>query len=175
MTLLILWSLLFCGGIVCIVYAKQMHKKIQRRKKELRIPEGTISYSDLNVPGKALFSKKLQLTGKPDYIVQLKQRYIPIELKSSTSPTPQKHHILQLAAYCQLLEDQYQEFVPYGLLVYQNTDFTIPFNPKLRFELATILKEMRWSMHSPSVTLNHSNPHKCLFCSMKHHCAIKLA
>jgi len=143
-------------------------------KKKYRIPKGKITYSDLNAPAKALFSKRYRLTGKPDYIVKKNNQYIPIELKSGSHPNPQKNNIFQLATYCQLLEDNYRVFVPYGIIVYNNSDYKIPFDPRLRFELESIIKKMRVTLKNGNVKLNHNDPAKCRFCSMKDYCKNKL-
>ena len=62
--------------------------------------------------------------------------FIPIEVKTGGYTEPQESHILQLAAYCHLLEENYNKFVPYGILIYSDiSKFKIPFDPKTRFEL----------------------------------------
>lgn len=101
--------------------------------------------------------------------------YIPIEVKSGLNQHPHNNHILQLAAYCQLIEENYGNFVPYGLIVYSNSDFKIPFNPRLRFELELIIKKMRSVLKNKNVVLNHEEPRKCKNCSMRIYCNSKLA
>ena len=131
-------------------------------------------YSDLNIPAKPLFSRSYRVAGKPDYIVKENNHYIPIELKSGSYSSPQKNHMFQLAAYCQLLEDTYGTFVPYGMLVYNDSDYKIPFDPKLRFELESVIKTMRSSLKTGDVVLNHNDSNKCRFCSMRTYCDNKL-
>jgi CRISPR-associated exonuclease Cas4 len=128
----------------------------------------------MNSPAKPLFSKKYQIIGKPDYIIRKNNQYIPIEIKSGSNKHPHKNHILQLASYCQLIEENYRNFVPYGIIIYQDNDFRIPFNPSLRFELESIIKKMRFSLKNEKVILNHNDPGKCRFCSMRIFCANKL-
>jgi len=144
------------------------------KKKRYRIPDGKIMYSDLNVPAKPLFSRHYRVAGKPDYIVKENNHYIPIELKSGSYSSPQKNHMFQLAAYCQLLEDTYGAFVPYGIIVYKNSDYKIPFDPKLRFELESVIRTMRSSLKTGDVVLNHNDSNKCRFCSMRTYCNNKL-
>jgi len=144
------------------------------KKKRYRIPDGKIMYSDLNVPAKPLFSRPYRVAGKPDYIVKENNHYIPIELKSGSYSSPQKNHMFQLAAYCQLLEDTYGAFVPYGIIVYKNSDYKIPFDPKLRFELESVIRTMRSSLKTGDVVLNHNDSNKCRFCSMRTYCNNKL-
>ncbi|UCF12441.1 MAG: CRISPR-associated protein Cas4 [Thermoplasmatales archaeon] len=151
-----------------------MHIGAVSKKKIYRIPDGRIAYSDLNIPAKALFSKRYRIAGKPDYIVKRNHHYIPIEVKSGSYPNPQRNHILQLATYCQLIEDNYRDFVPYGIIIYKDSDFKIPFDPKLRFELASVINEIRGSLKNDKIVLNHNDPGRCRFCSMRSYCTEKL-
>ena len=166
--------ILFLCAIFFIFKSKKLHKGTLDKKKKHRIPDGKIMYSDLNVPAKPLFSGRYRIAGKPDYIVKEDSHYIPIELKSGYHSSPQKNHTLQLAAYCQLLEDNYGAFVPYGVIVYKNSDYKIPFDPRLRFELESVIKRMRGSLKNGKIELNHNDLAKCRFCSMRGYCTEKL-
>jgi hypothetical protein len=53
-------------------------------KKKYKIPEGKITYSDLNKPAKPYFSKRYRITGKPDYIIKRNKDFIPVEMKTSS-------------------------------------------------------------------------------------------
>jgi len=141
------------------------------------IPEGKITYTDLIKPEKPIYSKKYNITGKPDYIIEKNDEIIPIEFKTGKHNKPAKNHIFQLAAYCQLIEDNFNKFVPYGLLIYKGTNnqFKIFYNPKIRFELESIIKEMRQSIKKRNVKRNHNDPYKCIKCSMKEHCTYKIS
>lgn len=164
---------LLCS-VVFLFISKKIRSNVVSKKKKYRIPKGKITYSDLNVPAKPFFSNRYKITGKPDYIVFENDKYIPIEFKSGSYDMPKQNHILQLATYCQLLEDSYGDFVPYGRLVYSNSDFKIPFDPKLRFELELVISKMKKSIKYGNVELNHNNSGKCRKCSMKKHCTDNL-
>ena len=169
MLLIVSIALLLCAVFFLIV-SKKMHSNVVRKKKHYRIPKGKMTYSDLNVPAKPFFSKRYRTTGKPDYVIIENNKYIPIELKSGSHIMPRKNHIMQLATYCQLLEETYGGFVPYGRLVYNDADFKIPFDPKLRFELESVITTMRKSLQHGNVEINHSDINKCRSCSMKKYC-----
>src|SRR5437763_1640343 len=63
-----------------------------------------------------LFSARYGLTGKPDYILQGRDGVIPVEVKPlRQAEQPYESDILQLAAYCLLLEEAWDETPPYGL------------------------------------------------------------
>jgi CRISPR-associated exonuclease Cas4 len=115
------------------------------------------------------------LSGKPDYVIRKDDRYIPVELKTGLYDAPQRNHVFQLAAYCHLLEENYNVFVPYGMLVYGNqVEYKIPFNPQVRFELENTIKKMRYLLKTSNITRNHDDPFRCKGCSMRDHCNIKL-
>ena len=144
-------------------------------KTKYRIQEGRIIYSDLNKPEKPFFSKRYRIVGKPDYVVRMNKHYIPIEVKTGLRNKPQKSHIFQLAGYCHLLEENYGVFVPYGILVYNNMyQYKIPFDPKIRFEFESILKNMRNSMKTGIILRNHNDYNRCKSCSMQTYCDDRL-
>ena len=155
--------------------SKVLSRKVERLKEDYKIQKGAIEYSDLNVPAEPFFSKKYRIAGKPDYVIHDKDRYIPVELKTGGYKIPQKNHIFQLAAYCHLIEENYNVFVPYGILVLNNQDeYKLPFNPKVRFELENTIKKMRYLLNSKTITRNHEDPYRCENCSMRKYCDIKI-
>jgi CRISPR-associated exonuclease Cas4 len=167
---LLLCLLLFIGAVVLLGYALQMRSRVRTERKSLGIPEGMILYSDLNVPAEPLFSKRSRLTGKPDYIIRRENHLIPVEVKSGGGTHPHQSQMLQLAAYCQILEDTSGGFVPEGILVYNNVPFNIPFDPKLRFELSSTMRTMRASLRSGVLQRNHHESRRCRNCSMRQYC-----
>lgn len=168
--LLFLGILCMTGAIVLFVYALRTRISVQEEKESFGIPDGTILYSDLNVPATPLFSKQSRLIGKPDYIVRKENYCIPVEVKSGRGLHPHESQVLQLAAYCRILEDTSGVFVPEGILVYNNVLHTIPFDPKLRFELEAVMKTMRASLRNGVVLRNHQDFGRCQHCSMKRYC-----
>jgi CRISPR-associated exonuclease Cas4 len=150
-------------------------KKVNKIKSINKIQDGKITYSDLNIPAKPLFSYRYRIAGKPDYIVENNNQYIPVEVKTGSHSLPQKNHVLQLAAYCQLVEETYKSFVPYGVLVYNKSkQYKIPFNPNLRFELEHSIKDMRYILQTELPTRNHNDQNKCRNCSMRSYCEMKI-
>ena len=158
------------GAVVLFVYAARMFFSVREKKNSFGIPDGRILYSDLNVPAAPLFSKRSCLIGKPDYIIRKEKHCIPVEVKSGGGLHPLKSQVLQLAAYCQILEETSEVFVPEGILVYNNVPYTIPFDPKLRFELESVMKTMRASLRNGVVQRNHQDLARCRYCSMKRYC-----
>jgi CRISPR-associated exonuclease Cas4 len=152
-----------------LILSKILKKNIEKTKEKHKIQDGKITYSDLDKPAKSLFSKKYRISGKPDYIVKHRGNIIPVEMKSGSYDRPQKNHIFQLAAYCHLVEENYGVFVPYGVLVYNNSSFNIKFDPSIRFELENTITKMRNIIKRGKVSGSVDN-YRCKNCSMKNYC-----
>ncbi|RLF29911.1 MAG: CRISPR-associated protein Cas4 [Thermoplasmata archaeon] len=166
--------ILLLSAVIFLIKSNRIKKDVKIVRKKHRIPDGNVVYTDLDVPAKPLFSKKYRIVGKPDYIIEKNHVFIPVEIKSGEYPEPQKHHVFQLAAYCQIVEESYRSFVPYGILVYNNMDYKIEFNPRLRFELEQVIKNMRSMLKNRDVEINHNEPWKCRLCSMRDYCRNRL-
>jgi len=136
------------------------------------IPEGKVIYSDLDRPGKALYSKNLGISGKPDYIVKGRGRsLIPVEIKSGRAHEPYKGHIMQLAAYCYLVEEIYHKSVPYGIIVYSDgLQHRINFDKALRSDLLATVGEMKRALRHDCPKRGHNYKQKCLHCSFNGSC-----
>ncbi|AAM25185.1 MAG: CRISPR-associated protein Cas4 [Caldanaerobacter subterraneus] len=117
------------------------------------------------VYGKLLKSEKYGLTGKPDYIYQVGDELVPIELKSSDAEdSPYFKDVMQLVAYFVIIEEEYQKRVKRGRIVYRNAMFEVYNRKYLRKELLKILEQMRKmekGVYMPSVTPSFS---LCRFC-----------
>lgn len=167
--------LLFLAGIFFLL-SKKITIKVSKTKMEHGIQDGKITYTDLDIPAEPLFSRRLGIVGKPDYIVETGNQLIPVEVKTGNPNLPYKNHVLQLAAYCQILEDVYGKQVPYGVLVYDNgVQYRIPFDDNLRFELNYTIQKMRIAIETGMITRNHKEPQRCIYCSMKEYCKSRLA
>lgn len=166
--------MLVFSGVILLVLAFRQWTSVRKEKRTRGIPEGLLVYSDLNVPAKPLYSPRFRLVGKPDYIVRHKDRYLPVEVKSGGQPHPQHSHVLQLAAYCQILEDISGEFVPKGILVYNTVPYTIAFDQQLRFELESVMNQMRESLRDGLLVRNHQEPGRCKRCSLRRYCDNKV-
>ncbi len=104
-----------------------------------------------------LISKRYRLSGKPDYLVRVKDGVAPVELKSSQSPSsgrPYDGHLFQLAAYCLLVEDVCRVSVPYGLVKYEDCTIRVEYTPSLRASL------IRASRRNPNGQTQWGTPHQ---------------
>jgi CRISPR-associated exonuclease Cas4 len=138
------------------------------------LPGGQIIYADTSnwfPVEKPLFDSQNGLSGKPDYIVKQGEKIIPIEVKSSKiAQAPYDSHIFQLAAYCKLVESQYDVRPPYGILHYPNRTFRIDYTSKLENELLDLLIEMRAKTNKKKILRSHDSPQRCARCGYQSNC-----
>jgi len=169
----IIIAVIFVFALFLLLYSALSSGKAREIKTKYRIPEGKITYTDLDKPAKALYSRRFNLAGKPDYIVKRDGGYIPVEVKNTEAGRPYDSHIMQLASYCLLLEDSGKK-VPFGLLAYNNGQFKIPFDDSLRNRVKGILETIRNEIRSCKVERNHNQPNRCINCSLRKFCEFRL-
>lgn len=143
------------------------------------LPRGKVVYDDTGAwqeCPKPLFSRRHLLAGKPDYIVARGEYLIPVEVKPTRKATrPYASDALQLAAYCLLIEENYDRIPPYGILRYQTSTFPIEWTPDLRRRLLVSMEEMRSDLLREDVVPSHESPGRCRACGHRDHCQERLA
>jgi CRISPR-associated exonuclease Cas4 len=120
---------------------------------------------------KPLFARRIGLTGKPDYLLELRGHTIPVEVKPSRhAARPYESDLMQLAAYCLLVEETSGEAPPYGLLRYAERTYRLDYTSRVRDELLALLDEMRAALESPTSTRSHDDPLRCRGCGFFEQC-----
>ena len=172
------WALaaLVAGGLIVAVLLL-LWATAQRRRAGL--PAGRVVYTDTGAWDcceRPLFSRRYLLTGKPDYLVEERGQIIPVEVKSTAPPPqPYRSHVLQLAAYCLLVEEVYGQRPDHGLIHYPGRTFAVDYTPQLRAELIEVLEEMRDDLSAADVPRDHESPHRCRACGYREECDQRLA
>lgn len=129
------------------------------------------SDSVVSRPSRALRSAHYGIVGKPDYLVEEHGRIVPVELKPSReSDSPWLRDVVQLAAYCLLLEETEPRFAGYGYLRYASRTFRIDFTDRVRGELLRTLADMRADLTAADVPPNHHDPRRCARCMLVRVC-----
>jgi CRISPR-associated exonuclease Cas4 len=150
----------------------------QRRRQAAGLPAGRVVYSDTRAWQRVespLFDPQSRLTGRPDYLVELKGQIIPVEVKSSQAPaSPYESHMLQLAAYCRLVEAVYGKRPAYGLVHYPDRTFEVDYTPQLETYLLDLLEEMRQCNTSADASRSHDSAQRCQGCGYRSICDQKL-
>ena len=149
-----------------------------RRQRAAGLPPGRVIYSDTRgwqPTEKALFDPLHAITGKPDYLVELKGRIIPVEVKSGwAGELPHDSHVFQLAAYCRLVEYSTGKRPPYGILRYRNRTFAVDYTRELEQRLVDLLVEMRQQARQGDCDRSHDEPARCARCGYRGLCDQKL-
>ncbi|GHO54190.1 CRISPR-associated protein Cas4 [Ktedonobacter robiniae] len=179
-------NILLPGGLGLLLFAlallllwrnervRQQERLHEEYKQALDLP-GELVYEDADGQGETLYSSNYPLIGKPDYIVQHPDgRLIPIELKLTVSGVtqPDSNHVMQLIAYCLILED-YSEIPPtHGIVRYADRDFTIDYTPALRKKVIRLLSDMEQRGPQDPPPLKTQRASKCRACVFQQICPI---
>src|SRR5215213_2550839 len=133
-----------------------------RLRRTTGLPWAPVLYRDTggSVPEKPLIARKLGLVGKPDYLLELRGQIIPVEVKPGRrAARPYESDLMQLAAYCLLVEETSGEAPPYGLLRYAEQTFRLDYT-----------SQVRAALQSPASTRSHDDPRRCLGCGFFEQC-----
>jgi len=159
--------LLLIVGLVLLWWART-------KRGETGLPEGRVIYDDSGAwqeCPRPLFSRRYLLAGKPDYIVAQGEDLIPVEVKPRRrAEKPYGSDVLQLAAYCLLIEDNFGKAPPHGVIKYSRATFAIEYTPQLRRHLLDTMERMRRDLRAEGVPPSHDNPRRCHACGHREHC-----
>lgn len=123
-----------------------------------------------------LVARRLGLTGKPDYLIERHGAQIPVEVKPGRhAPRPYNSDLMQLAAYCALVEETSGRAPPYGLLRYAEATFRLDYTPAVRERLVAVLDEMHDMLEADDAARSHDDPRRCAGCGFHPICEDSLA
>jgi CRISPR-associated exonuclease Cas4 len=161
-------------SVFLVIAAVVLMRLARQQKRKTGLPRGRIIYSDtqgwvrLERP---LFDPELNLTGKPDYLVEHNGQVIPVEVKSSRGViAPYDAHIYQLAAYCLLVMRHYGKRPGYGILHYPDKTFQIDFSNALEAEVTALVADMRSRDGVKNLDRSHQLPQRCSHCGYRFVC-----
>lgn len=168
--------ILLGGGLLGLLAALWLALRARRTWRRSGLPSGKVVYADTGAwqaLAKPYFSTRYQLTGKPDYLVDTGGGLAPIEVKN-TAARPggcaYDSHVLQLAAYCLLVEEAHGQRPPYGLVHYTNATVRIDYTEALRQDLLATMDALRASRCADDVARSHHDPARCRGCGVRHAC-----
>lgn len=173
-------SLFIVLALLFLLAAGVIFWQAKRQHSASGLPAGRVTYSDTGMWNKLerpLYDPIAGLTGKPDYLVTLKdgRTQVPVEVKSSRAPAvPHDSHVFQLAAYCRLVERTGGVRPPYGILRYRDRAFTIDYTPALEHELDQILTGLRQQEKRGEADRSHDEPARCARCGYRNICDQRL-
>lgn len=155
-----------------------------RQQKAAGLPGGRVVFSDTRAWGvieKPLYVPSLGLTGKPDYMVEHEGGLIPVEVKRVRNPlqvTPYDSHIYQLAAYCLMISELYDQRPAYGLLHYtdghEGRTFSVDFTPALETAVRDLVIEIQAQPARTPPDRSHDDRGRCQGCGFRNICDQRL-
>ncbi|HZS08372.1 MAG TPA: PD-(D/E)XK nuclease family protein [Blastocatellia bacterium] len=174
-----IFTILFTALALLLMLAALMLTRAARLRRRSGLPEGEVVYEDASgLAREPLFSRRLGLTGKPDYLLRDPHgNLIPVEVKSGRAPRggrPYESHRMQLAAYLCLVEDVLQRPAPYGLIRYQDQTLEVANTEELREQLGGLIARMRTLIERGEAHRSHDQAQRCSRCSMAHACDERL-
>jgi CRISPR-associated exonuclease Cas4 len=165
---------LLIAALLLLSLAVFLLRLARRLRAGSGLPAGKVVYVDRHGwkrPPALLEAPEYALVGRPDYIVRKGRAVIPVEVKPGrTAGEPYEGDLLQLAAYCLLVEESYGHTPPYGLLCYRDHAFEMPYDDGVRETLLDLLDEMRADAEEEDVPRSHEQSARCAGCSMRPHC-----
>jgi CRISPR-associated exonuclease Cas4 len=172
----------FSIGIILILFAAILWLLYQSRqmREQSGLPKGNIIYTDTGTwfPNEEMLAARdVRLVGKPDYLVEVDDgSIVPVEIKSGFAPSePWEGHILQLAAYCLLVEEKYDIRPEYGIIQYQDRAFAVDYTDDLEEDLLDLLTDMRQAQFAHDLDRDHEDWQRCQRCGMSQYCEQRLS
>jgi CRISPR-associated exonuclease Cas4 len=171
-------ALIWLIGASFFLYDFLKHLQISSKLRKLyKLGKDKIEYTDtMDEDTKLLVSRKHFIRGRPDLILEQEGNMIPVEVKTGRVPRgPHFSHILQLIAYCILVEENYKQRPLYGLIRYgKEKEFVIHYDKDLENTMLSKIKEMRDCIFRKDAHRNHNRENKCRYCSRREGCPEKL-
>jgi CRISPR-associated exonuclease Cas4 len=168
--------LLLLLSVVLLTLALWLAWRARRGRQQSGLPQGRLVYADTgrwSAVARPYYSPRYNLTGKPDYLVQSEEGLAPVEVKHTAAPAggqAYESHVIQLAAYCLLVEETHGETPRYGLIRYKDATLRIDYTPALRGRLLTLLEQVRTGRGQAEVARSHREPARCRGCGVRHAC-----
>jgi CRISPR-associated exonuclease Cas4 len=137
--------------------------------------KGKIEYIDVD-DSKVFKSANYGISGRPDYVIKVGDHLIPVEVKKGRTPQgPLFSHIVQVAAYCLLIEETSGLAPPYGIVKYPEQEHELEYNDDMKKVLLQKIEEVRAALAAGDAHRNHKRPGKCKSCSRRSVCPERLA
>ncbi len=132
-----------------------------------------VSADDGHATPVTLRSERLRLSGRPDELRRHRDgSLVPVEFKSRERPAhgPADSHVVQVEAYCLLIEEETGAPPPFGVLRYRaGAEVRVPWNDAARTEVGRLIGEVR----EPYDGRASPSPRKCARCRWYDGCDVR--
>lgn len=143
-------------------------------RRQLGLPRARLIYDDASAGRpleRPLVSHRHRLTGRPDFLLERGGQILPVEAKPlRRAGRPYAGDILQLAAYCLLVEEDLGAEVPAGILRYADRSWEVVWDDDLREQLLDAMEAMDAAEAARDAARSHEQPGRCAGCGMREHC-----
>ena len=160
-------------GLALLLLALLLGIWATRLRRATGLPWAPVVYRDTggHAPEKPLMAKRIGLVGRPDYLLSVRGCTIPVEVKPGRrAGRPYESDLMQLAAYCVLVEETSGVAPPYGLLRYAEHTFRLNYSEQLREDILAILDEMRDALADVDCERSHDDARRCWGCGFYEQC-----
>jgi len=160
-----------------IIFYRSINLSEELLIKKLRYvsSDDNIAYIGIKKESPMLESSRYGIRGKPDYIIEKDGEYIPVEKKTGRTPKgPLFSHIMQLIAYCMLVEETFGK-VEYGILEYDERKYFINYDERLKNTVIKLRENLVKDLKRGGAHRNHNREGKCMNCSRRDICPERLA
>lgn len=147
----------------------------RRARAATGLPQGEIVSRDTagwERPPKPLVSHRYRLTGRPDYLVRTDEVIVPVEVKPKRrAREPYESDVVQLMAYCLLVEETEGRPPPHGLLVYAERQWHLPYTDAARQTVLDLLDDLNADRSAHDVARSHEHAGRCRGCGQRGNCS----
>jgi CRISPR-associated exonuclease Cas4 len=161
-------------ALVLLVTAIFLWWLSSRLQQQTGLPRARVVYDDASasrIESPPLVDHRWKIAGRPDYLLEQNGGYIPVEVKPTRRANqPYESDLMQLAAYCHLVEVHYGIRPTHGLLRYANHTFEIPYTDEVEEALGETLRLMAEMERKGTAHRSHQQPARCRSCSQRAYC-----
>lgn len=169
-------GVIVAGAAALLLLAIVNERRYKRGQQEAGLVPGKLVASDLAGQGPLLEDPEWGLRGRPDYVLETKSGFVPVEVKSGKTPQhPHPNHRLQLACYLRLIEAKTGTAPEYGLLNYPDGVFRVAWDGPARVELRAVLQRIEDARTAGKADRDHEQPGRCRGCARREACTQRLA
>lgn len=171
-----LTAVLAVGSIGLALLNDIDRRRYKSRQAKAGLIPGKLVASDLSGAGPLLHDPVLDLRGRPDYVLETKSGFVPVEVKTGKTPQhPHDNHRAQLACYLRLVEVKTGKAPEYGLLNYPDGVFRVANDATLQADLRTTLDRIAQARRDGKADRDHQHAGRCVGCARRSGCEQKLA
>lgn len=169
-------GILVAGGAAMLLLGIINERRYKQGQQKAGLVPGKLVASDLGGRGELLWDPLWRLSGRPDYVLEAKEGFVPVEVKAGKTPNhPHHNHRLQVGCYLRLIETKTGQAPPYGLLNYPDGVFRVAWDDKLKGDVQEVIAKIEQARVAGRADRDHEHKARCIGCARRDACEQKLA